>query len=337
LPRRVLERANQIIYDETIRHAHSLSRLGTDEARRILRFFSRDLYPDIVSQLERARLPGYAARGLNQTRRLQALGQTLDGLIHEGVKVTGQRFRSRMKDLAEVERGWTARLFKRVGPGIKYSIPDPTVFRALVEGRPMLGEFQTAWWRDLDERFVRGVRRSVNLSLSQGQGVRGAMQRLKGTAIARHRDGFFAKNKAKFEAHVRTTVKHVESESRRLFVEENKKWVKLERWISILDAGTTDICASLSGNTYKPGDGPYPPQHFRCRSERMAELKDSAPAEVRDNYEQWLSRQTLGEQNEAIGTGKARLWRQGKVEVRQFVDAKGRPLTLEELREVAAR
>jgi SPP1 gp7 family putative phage head morphogenesis protein len=51
-------------------------------------------------------------------------------------------------------------------------------------------------------------------------------------------------------------------------------------------------------------------------------------------YSQWLKRQPAAFQNEVLGAGKAKLFRSGKVELDQFVDASGKELTLEQLKTV---
>lgn len=50
-------------------------------------------------------------------------------------------------------------------------------------------------------------------------------------------------------------------------------------------------------------------------------------------FEQWISGQPEGVAEKVFGKGRAELWRHGKITVRDMVDQRGRPLTLEELRE----
>jgi hypothetical protein len=48
-------------------------------------------------------------------------------------------------------------------------------------------------------------------------------------------------------------------------------------------------------------------------------------------YGEWLTEQTTELQNEALGIGKAQLFRDGKINVSDFVNNEGRILTLKEL------
>jgi len=49
------------------------------------------------------------------------------------------------------------------------------------------------------------------------------------------------------------------------------------------------------------------------------------------SFEGWLSKRTDAEQDENLGVGRAKLWRDGKISFRDLMDANGRPLTLMEL------
>jgi hypothetical protein len=49
-------------------------------------------------------------------------------------------------------------------------------------------------------------------------------------------------------------------------------------------------------------------------------------------FEGWLSRQPKAAQDAALGTGRADLWREGKISFRDLLDANGRELSLAELR-----
>jgi hypothetical protein len=51
-------------------------------------------------------------------------------------------------------------------------------------------------------------------------------------------------------------------------------------------------------------------------------------------YPDWLRKQPVKFQNEVLGPGRAKLWRQGKVSAGDFVDRSGKVLTIEQLRKL---
>lgn len=59
------------------------------------------------------------------------------------------------------------------------------------------------------------------------------------------------------------------------------------------------------------------------------QLNGQVPAKL--TYGDWLKKQPHFVQNEALGVGKADLFRRGKVPIRRFTDRKGDPLTLKQL------
>jgi hypothetical protein len=98
--------------------------------------------------------------------------------------------------------------------------------------------------------------------------------------------------------------------------------------------------------------GPRPPAHIGCRSCIIPVVKswrqlgidaDEVPAGTRASmngqvadsitYPQWLKRQSVAVQNDALGVTRATLFRNGGLSVDRFVDKTGREYTLDELRD----
>lgn len=69
----------------------------------------------------------------------------------------------------------------------------------------------------------------------------------------------------------------------------------------------------------------------RFARQRSRELTGQLPA--KESYQDWLSRQTKDFQSDVLGAKRAKLFRQGKLKLDRFTDAKGRELTLDQLRQ----
>lgn len=105
-------------------------------------------------------------------------------------------------------------------------------------------------------------------------------------------------------------------------------------------------CMSLDGNFYDFNEGPRPPQHYRCRSLRVAVIKDEyaakgfegdRPSNMGDQnpqttYNSFLKRQPINVQNEILGEERAKLFRNGGLNVSKFTDDDGIVYNLQELR-----
>jgi SPP1 gp7 family putative phage head morphogenesis protein len=149
---------------------------------------------------------------------------------------------------------------------------------------------------------------------------------------------------------VTTTTNAASNLTRNAFFASNTGLIEKYEWVATLDGRTTLICGGRDGNKYKIGKGPLPPAHWGCRSTvipivredllvedeaaRRPERGASGPGTVSadSTYQTWLKRQPASFQDEALGPARAKLFRQGGLEVRQFRDELGRTYSLEDLR-----
>lgn len=162
------------------------------------------------------------------------------------------------------------------------------------------------------------------------------------------------------EALVRTSVQAVANEARLATYRENGDMVKAVQWLSVLDQRTSQWCIPRDGLTWTLDGTPIghdvpfqaPPIHFNCRStlspvlrsadevfgRRMGDLPPSTRASMdgqvpeTTTFDAFLKGKPETFQNELLGTGKAGLWRKGDISLRDLLDQRGRPLTLEQLR-----
>lgn len=110
----------------------------------------------------------------------------------------------------------------------------------------------------------------------------------------------------------------------------------------------SQICMGLDGQTFPHGEGPVPPNHFNCRSVQTPDIKwddlgveapepgtrQAADGQVsaQQTYEDWLDNQDEALQNEILGPGRAKLFREDKIDLRELVTRDHRRRTLDELR-----
>jgi uncharacterized protein with gpF-like domain len=124
------------------------------------------------------------------------------------------------------------------------------------------------------------------------------------------------------------------------------------QFLATLDGRTTVTCASLSGKTFKVGEGPQPPRHINCRSTStpvvksiwealglsedeievgtQASMDGQISADI--NYSDWLRSKPAAFQDEVLGASRGKLFRDGKVSIDRFTNDKGKVYSLEELR-----
>jgi len=161
------------------------------------------------------------------------------------------------------------------------------------------------------------------------------------------------------EAIIRTSVQAVANDARMRVYKDNADIIEGLQWVSTLDMRTTIECAALDGLMWDINGNPIghgmmldpPPRHWNCRSVLAPVTKsfremgipiDEFPESTRasmdgqvpesQTFEKWIAGKPDKYADEVFGKGRAELWRQGKISVRDMVDQRGNPLTLEELR-----
>jgi len=164
------------------------------------------------------------------------------------------------------------------------------------------------------------------------------------------------RSRAQVRAVVQTSLNHAAGVARQKFAEENKDRLGGEKYLATLDSSTTVTCAGLDGNIYEVGVGPRPPLHYNCRSLRVAVPREDSvlsgldgtrPAVGAEGVQQVSSRKTfsgwLGQQPAEFkreffgkfkdGEAKYKLFEQGGLDAKDFIDPDGVAMSLQELRE----
>ena len=175
--------------------------------------------------------------------------------------------------------------------------------------------------------------------------------------IAKNIGALTTRHKAQVNALTRTVINHSSNQAHKAFNVENQSILKGEEWVATLDNRTTLICGGRDGRIYPVGNGPYPPAHWNCRSLRIPVVKDefaldqqgakrpevgkdgSGQVSANTKFDGWLRRQPADFQDEyfsqfADGKEKAKLFRNGKLDIQSFRDETGKNYTLDQLRQL---
>lgn len=188
------------------------------------------------------------------------------------------------------------------------------------------------------------IRQTIQRARAMNMTTEQLLAFLQGTPSRLLKDGLMTKMRNFAATTVDTLVQFGMSASRLQAMQKFMDYVVGYTWVSVLDARTSDICRSLSGQRFRYGQGPVPPMHLRCRShiepifslEAMFREGFSKAFTAGETYYQWLKRQSADLQDDVLGPTKGRLFRSGGLTADQFavtvVDRKFQPLTLAELR-----
>ena len=346
---------NQQLLDRAIRHATFLERLKARQVDEVLNFLDRDVFPDLLkrlgNRLKRIRLRG-ADSGVFTTQRYKDMVAANNKLIQAGLRHANGTLSAELKKLALSEAEWQRATLARTVPlEIDFTVPSPRLLRAIVTSQPFRGALLKDWFGGLEKSTQGLVTKNINIGLAQGETIEQIVRRLKGTKLLNFTDGVLKMPRHQITSLVRTASTHVANAAREATYVDNSDVVKAVQYVATLDSRTTEICASLDGKVFPIGEGERPAMHHQCRSTTIPITKSfkelgikglkEVPASTRASmngqvpaattYPQWLKQQPVAVQNEVLGVGKARLWRQGKVKIEKFTDAQHRPLSLRQV------
>lgn len=161
------------------------------------------------------------------------------------------------------------------------------------------------------------------------------------------------------DALIKTAVHTVSSLARERMYKDNSGVMKGKVYVAVLDNRTSIQCIAYDGSTYDMDNKPIGkkslpyrelPAHFNCRSIYMPILKSfkeigsdfpEMPKSTRSSmdgqvpeettFKDFLDRKGEAFQDEVLGKGKAKLWRDGKITLQQLLDQSGNPIPLKEL------
>jgi SPP1 gp7 family putative phage head morphogenesis protein len=338
---------NAEILDRIIAHAIDLEHFKNYEVRQIVAFLNSHVEPDLVRQLQQ-----YAGRELT-LQRLKALRLAIKEILVAGYAQLRQAVTADLWELGGVESQWNQAMLTRVTPvAVSFAAPSVAAIRAMLRTRPVNGRFLKEWLSDLAPATLARVNQQIMIGAVAGEGIDQIVRRIAGTRVNQYRDGILQRSRRNIEAVVRTAVAGVSNNVRQLTYETNRKVVKSVQFVATLDLRTCEACAALDGAIYEIDDGPRPPIHPSCRcttSPVLRSWKDlgldlkEAPASARASmngqvpgtvrFPDWFAQRNAGEQDQVLGKTRGLLYRAGKLQMRDFVDARdpSRILTLREL------
>lgn len=298
--------------------------------------------------------PGAVSAGW-RARRLKVLNNEADALLNDLYANLARVAGGRTIDFAQVQEGFAARQLEAaagVAVDIKTKRLTRGFWRAMVAEDPIEGAVMGKWWAKQKTGAKFEFRRQIQLGLVDQENVGQMIRRVRGHSIGH---GRFAGGVLSFEsaatrkaaALVRTAINHVASRAHHELYAANSDVTEKYEYVATLDSRTTEICASLDGKEYTYGNGPIPPQHWNCRSVIVPVVdwkglgikpppvgeraSIGGPVSARTNYSGWLKGQPVGVQNEVLGVGKAKLFREGKIGLGDIVRSDNSIVTLREL------
>lgn len=259
--------------DALVRHQIGLMRLSKGIVGRMNAILERT-EEDLRQQIEQrvANINHLSPQG---TARLRALEEQVKQIRGAGFDEVRTSLAQQITTAGYAEGEFLATALVTVAPVVlEPSIPDPIFVRNVVSREPMRGRLLKEWAATLQASDRRAIMDAIKVGLVEGEPTDRIVRRVFGTARARGADGVLQQTRNGMTAVVRTAINHIATRAKQEFTLANASTFTLELYSATLDGRTTKRCASLDGNTYPLGEGPYPPQHVACRSTRFGVIDD---------------------------------------------------------------
>lgn len=334
-----------------IRHSNANAR----EVRRLIAAAQEDLIDKLAFRLKMISKRGGVDLGPEVTRRLREVDVQLGQLSREMMRDTRNTLQGSLVELAKQEALYQDSLFIRAFPVVVDTVtPSAATLVSLVTRQPFDGMPLTKWFDKLATGQQSQLLQAVRNSIVQGESIGKLTQRIRGSAASGFTDGVLGGTRRNAEAIARTATLHVSNQTRQAYYLENDEFIKGLQWVATLDTKTCLRCQAQDGRVYPIRGGVRPPLHVQCRCTMTPVLKSAqalgldladAPEGTRVSmdgqvpesmtYNKWLAQKleqgdtrTL---NEALGPRRAELFASGNYAVTDFVDVRGRTITLAQL------
>lgn len=346
--------ANERLADLAISHAIDLTRYSNGVVRRMIGLLNRvdeDLFAQLLVALE-SMTPGSFT-----VQRLDSLLSNVQRLNAQAYRQIGVELDEELLQLAGYEGSYQHRALQSVLPAqvagqLALNTISANQVYAAAMARPFQGKLLSEALIGIEAARAARIRDAIRMGFVEGETISQMVRRLRGTRTNGYADGLLEIDRRGAEALVRTAISHTSDFARQAVYEANSDLIEEWEFLATLDGRTTITCASLSGKTFKIGEGPRPPRHWGCRSTSVPVLKSAwaalgVPKSEIDagtqasmdgqvaaelNYSEWLRKKPAEFQDDVLGVERGKLFRAGKISVDRFTDNKGKVYTLDELR-----
>lgn len=234
--------------------------------------------------------------------------RVVDEMVADNYKVLDALVVDRMSDVYQKELDFSV---KSLGVKKAVGISEKQI-RSLVMTDPFDGKILKEWIAEQSLQTQNKIKRAIRTGIATGVAR-------KDIAAQLINDDLFSGSIANAKTLVRTAGVHFTAQADiKAFEDTGFKKYQLS---AVLDTRTTTLCASLDGEVFDVSDPErlIPPFHPGCRTIMIPFEGDDEP--IKENYEQWLTKQSPEDQVEALGETRHKLWMSGEP-LGSFVDSK---------------
>lgn len=333
------------------RHAHFLEQYYNGESDKLIPYLNR-----IAKRLRLQLTETQTVRSKAKIERLLVFTQDL-----VKAELSGFTFElsKQIELFTESEAEFTVDTVDGQDSLLNTKLPAPAQLNAAVNARPFNNRLLKEYLNEFTTEQSRMVRNAVSMGFFEGKTTQEIVQSIVGTRSQNFKNGILNVTRTSGERMVRTALAHTSAVAKAKVFEDNEDIIPYYEWVSTLDGITSSICRAGDSNVYRVGKGPIAPHHFNCRSTEAPLFSEDVkvvkktkknpsgfvkipgggkrasqdgPVSADLNYNDWLKRQSKSFQVDVLGKDKTELFRKGDLTMKQFVNDRGKSLTLDQLK-----
>jgi len=335
--------------DSVVRHQIYLQRYAGTNASQILGFVKK-LKKELVSSLGDTNTVLSAARYTKQLNSMKVLAKDLtkdlvatqkDELV--GLAKYEADFTKRLLDKTTIE-STEELLFETVTPSVTQlktaaftSVMDKEIGSTLGK---TVGDALGDYGKKIAGGMVQEVRTGFALGKTTDE-IADGISAIGGSAIR----GYEA------TALARTITNHISAMAREETYAQNADIIESYQIVATLDDVTTEECGARDGDIVDIDGAELPPYHWNCRTTFISVIKEEYRLDIPDgnrpakgddgeervsgktDYNSWLKSQPASFQDDILGKVKGDLFRNGGMDMKDFVDHNYQPIDLKDLKD----
>ena len=327
------------LINASTRHAIYVQRLAGSQLKDVYASLDR-IKSETIKKLSKQNITKITKSSLN--KKLKDLDKKLESIYAE----LHNKVIKHADEFAAYEADFSARMFTKATE-VSFSVPASSTINAAVKLTPMKMIGADITIEQALKKFTRKKRQQLATTIKDGV-IAGQTDADIISSIATATNKL---QRQQIASLVRTVTNHVSTVARDAVMKDNEDIVKGYEWVSTLDGGTTQTCQALDGQVFSKRSTTKPPQHWGCRSTIIPVVKKKYSVSDKitkerpaigsggvetvkgtTNYNSWLKKQSKSFQIDVLGKNKAKLFREGGLQLKQFVDHNYKPLTLKQLK-----
>jgi hypothetical protein len=342
---------NTLLARHAVDQSIAVLRVSASVKRDVMGVLGR-LEDQLTEQLASTKLTGFSDR---RYRSMMASVRELStGAYDKAAEVTARAVERVMTYVVEDIGGTVKSL---TGIDLFGRVADPAWIASVADKSLTQGATNDAWWAKQNTELVFKFEQQVKLGMVANETTDKIIARIRSDGET---PGVLYQTRANAAALVQTSIAEGANDARLEMYRANADIIRGVQQVSTLDDRTTDVCMAydlaawdLDGEPIDGTDLPFdggPPRHWNCRStlvpivksseelgtniEVLPGMRASMDGAVSDkmSFNDWLATKSEAQQDNILGAGRAQLFRDGKITMRDLVNQDGRPLTLEQLR-----